>query len=66
MCGSRGEAVCGSMSNLIICTELGMLTPAVEVAGVRGVMRSLALDAAAGCGADASVAKLMEWIDAQP
>jgi len=58
LCGSQGEPVCGSMSNLIVCTEEGMLTPAVDAAGVRGVMRSLALDAAAATGLRLAVAAL--------
>ena len=58
MCGSRGEPVCGSMSNLIVCTEEGMVTPAVESAGVRGVLRSLALDAAQATGVPLAVATL--------
>lgn len=43
MAGRLGEPICGSMSNLIIGTEEGMVTPAVDQAGVEGVMRTLAL-----------------------
>lgn len=58
MCGSGGEAVCGSMSNLIVVTEKGMVTPALSSAGVCGVMRTLSLAAAAATGISLAVANI--------
>jgi 4-amino-4-deoxychorismate lyase len=48
--GRLGEPICGSMSNLIIGTEQGMVTPSVDQAGVEGVTRALALAGAAALG----------------
>lgn len=56
--GTQGEVVCGSMSNLIAVTQEGLVTPALEGAGISGVMRSLALDAAAALGIALDVASL--------
>jgi 4-amino-4-deoxychorismate lyase len=56
MCCSSGEVVCGSMSNLIVVSEKGMLTPALNNAGVHGVMRTLSLSAAAATGISLAVA----------
>jgi 4-amino-4-deoxychorismate lyase len=58
LAGRQGESICGSMSNLIVCTEEGMLTPALDQAGVEGVMRSLALDAAAALGVSLPVVRV--------
>lgn len=55
MCVSSGEAVCGSMSNLIVVTERDMVTPALSSAGVGGVMRALSLAAAAATGISLAV-----------
>ena len=55
MCCSSGEVVCGSMSNLIVVSEKGILTPALNNAGVHGVMRALSLSAAAATGISLAV-----------
>jgi 4-amino-4-deoxychorismate lyase len=46
MCSSSGAVICGSMSNLFLCEEAALITPAVESCGVAGVMRSLVIDGA--------------------
>ena len=56
MCSTSGEVVCGSMSNLIVVTEEGMVTPALNNAGVSGVMRTLSLAAAAATGISLAIA----------
>jgi 4-amino-4-deoxychorismate lyase len=41
-----GHAICGSMTNLFIVTASGLLTPRLDLCGVAGIMRSLAMDGA--------------------
>ena len=58
MPSSAGEIVSGSMSNLFVWQGDVLLTPPLEQCGVAGVMRSLALEAAARLGIAVQVAPL--------
>jgi 4-amino-4-deoxychorismate lyase len=46
MLDQAGNAVCGSMSNLYLVHDDGLLTPRLDRCGVAGVMRSLVMDGA--------------------
>ena len=47
MSNDRGEVVCGTMTNLFIVRENTLITPLLDEAGVRGVMRTHILGLAA-------------------
>ena len=47
---SADEAICGSMSNLFVVSDMALVTPPVEECGVAGVVRSLVLDCAERVG----------------
>ena len=57
---SSGQPVCGSMSNLFVCQEHELLTPAVHLCGVAGVMRTLVLEAAAALSLSLRIVALRE------
>ncbi len=51
LCTATGEVVGGTMSNLFAVLDGALLTPPIESAGVRGVMREVVLrEAAAALG----------------
>jgi 4-amino-4-deoxychorismate lyase len=50
MCGQDGRVVCGTMSNLYVQRGERLLTPALDGAGIAGVVRGLALELAAAGG----------------
>ncbi len=50
MCGLDGRVVCGTMSNLFVLIDECLLTPALDSAGIAGVMRELVLETAASLG----------------
>ena len=50
MFGQDGRVVCGTMSNLFLQHGEDLQTPAIEGAGIAGVVRDLALALAAGSG----------------
>lgn len=50
MCGQDGRLVCGTMSNLYVQRGERLLTPALDGAGIAGVVRGLALELAAAHG----------------
>lgn len=60
MFASSGLPVCGSMSNLFVCQEHELLTPAVNLCGVAGVMRTLVLEAAAALSVPLRIVSLRE------
>jgi 4-amino-4-deoxychorismate lyase len=60
MFASSGLPVCGSMSNLFVCQEHELLTPAVNLCGVAGVMRTLVLEAAAALTIPLRIVSLRE------
>lgn len=55
---TTGELVGGTLSNLFACLDGRLVTPPIEVAGVRGVMRSVVLREAAKLGLDAGEQRL--------
>ena len=50
MLDGAGRVICGTMSNLFAVLPRGLVTPALERCGVRGVMRGAVLKAAAAAG----------------
>jgi 4-amino-4-deoxychorismate lyase len=52
MCDSHGSVVGGTMSNLFAVRDRTLMTPRLDRSGVRGVMRSVVIDAARGAGID--------------
>jgi 4-amino-4-deoxychorismate lyase len=60
MFASSRLPVCGSMSNLFVCQEHELLTPAVNSCGVAGVMRALVLEAAAALAVPLRIVSLRE------
>jgi 4-amino-4-deoxychorismate lyase len=50
MCDAEGYLVCGTMSNLFLVTEAGLVTPPIDRCGVAGTARGLVLRAAAEAG----------------
>lgn len=55
-----GQPVCGSMSNLFVCHAHELLTPAVHLCGVAGIMRTLVLEAAAALAMPLRIVSLRE------
>lgn len=47
---AAGHYVCGTASNLFVVVQGQVVTPSVATAGVRGIMRGVVLEAAAGLG----------------
>ena len=56
MTDSQGQVICGTMSNLFLCGDNGIETPAVDRCGVAGTVRALVLRQAAVLGIPASEA----------
>jgi 4-amino-4-deoxychorismate lyase len=46
MLNDRGEVVCGTMTNLFLVRDGGLVTPLLDECGVRGVMRSQVINVA--------------------
>ena len=51
----HGRLVCGTMTNVFVVLERGLVTPALERAGVAGVMRGALIDAWRAAGTDVEV-----------
>ena len=63
----HGRLVCGTMTNVFVVLERGLVTPALERAGVAGVMRGALIDAWRAAGTDVEVRDVdpQELADAQ-
>jgi len=58
MLDTGGYVIAGTMSNLFLVRGERLLTPALEVCGIHGVIRKLVLDAAAQNGLDCELAQI--------
>jgi 4-amino-4-deoxychorismate lyase len=58
MTDSQGRVTCGTMSNLFLCGDNGIETPAVDRCGVAGTVRALVLRHAAALGIPAREADI--------
>lgn len=50
MCGQDGAVICGTMTNLIVEKREALSTPAIDRAGIAGVVRRLAIETAEDSG----------------
>lgn len=50
MLGSQGEVVCGTMTNIFLVANGGLITPVLDRYGVHGIMRAQVMDVAESLG----------------
>lgn len=58
MCDTQGNVVSGTMSNLFLVTEQGLLTPGLTACGIEGTTRARVLAAAEARGLPVSVGRI--------
>jgi 4-amino-4-deoxychorismate lyase len=58
MGSSSGRLISGTMSNVFLDTEVGLVTPALDLCGIAGVMRAVVLREAAAMGMPVRVASI--------
>ncbi|MEO8309182.1 MAG: aminodeoxychorismate lyase [Pseudomonadota bacterium] len=58
MSSSSGRLISGTMSNVFLDTEVGLVTPSLELCGIAGVMRAVVLREAAAMGMPVRVGNL--------
>lgn len=58
MYSSSGALICGTMSNVFLVREATVVTPALDLCGVAGVMRQLVMQSASAAGIALSVRRL--------